>query len=80
MRWNDCSLKHANSRFRIGPNGFAEYKRVICGAELLFLATLVEEVRTGEIDIFFPENYSEDLPPGNRWRVEALPILPGSTV
>jgi hypothetical protein len=80
MRWNDCVLKHANSRFNIGPNGFATYKRVICGAELLFLATLVEEVSVGDIDVFFSENYNGDLPPGTRWIVEAVPILPGSTV
>lgn len=80
MRWNDCALKHANSRFDIGPNGFAKYKRVICGAELLFLASLVEEVSVGDIDIFFSENYDGDLPPRTRWIVEAVPILPGSTV
>jgi hypothetical protein len=80
MRWNDCALKHANSKFNIGPNGFAKYKRVICGAELLFLATLVDEVSVGDIDIFSPENYDGDLPPRTRWIVEAVPILPGSIV
>ena len=47
QHWNDCALKHANSRSNIGPNGFAKYKKVIPGAELLFLATIVEEVNVG---------------------------------
>lgn len=80
MHWNDCTLKHANSRFNISPNGFVKYKRVICGAELLFIATLVKEVGVGDIDIFSAENYDKDLPPGTRWIVEAVPILPGSTM
>jgi hypothetical protein len=33
MCWNNCALKHAYSRFNIGPNGFVKYKQVICGAE-----------------------------------------------
>ena len=80
MRWNECALKHANARFNIAPNGFAKYKRVISGAELIFFSTLVNEVSVGDIDVFFPENYNRDLPPGTRWMVEAVPILPGSTL
>ncbi|KAF8803050.1 hypothetical protein BYT27DRAFT_7110764, partial [Phlegmacium glaucopus] len=80
MRWNECALKHAKEKFNISPNGFAKYKRLISGAELLFLATLVEDVSLGDINIFSPDNYDGRLPPGHRWTIEAVPILPGSTI
>jgi hypothetical protein len=80
MRWQLCALQHANSRFHIDCGGFSTHVRCICGGKLWFLATAIEGHSIGEIDSMMPEHYNLDLPPGKRWVIEVVPILPGSTL
>jgi hypothetical protein len=80
MRWQLCGLKHANTRFHVDFGGFSTHAHCRRGAKLWFLATMVDGHDSGEIDAMMPCNYNLDLPPGKRWAIEVVPVLPGSTL
>ena len=80
MRWQLCSLQHANTRFHIDCEGFATYAHCRRGAKLWFLATIIDSHKTGDIEAMMPNNYNLDLPPGKQWAIEVVPVLPGSTL
>lgn len=80
MRWQLCDLKHANTGFHIDSGGLATHVHCRRGAKLWFLATAVDGHEAGEIDSMMPSDYNLELPPGKRWAIEAVPVLPGSTL
>jgi len=80
LRWSQCSLQHSNTRFNITANGFAKYKRIQTGTQVVFFTTPLEEATIGAGDSFSQANYYEELPPMTRWTIKAVPLLPGTTL
>jgi hypothetical protein len=80
LRWSQCSLQHANTRFRMAANGFAKYKRIQSGNLIVFFATPLKGNKIGDGAAFSREGYNEELPPETRWTIQAAPLLPGTTL
>jgi hypothetical protein len=80
IRWSQCSLQHANTRFSIAPNGFAKYKRIQAGIEFIFFATPTSRNKIRDGAAFSNERYREELPPATLWEIHSIALLPGTTL
>jgi hypothetical protein len=80
MRWALLGLAHSNSRFHMDSDGFGTHVSIRCGTKVWFLATPVGDSSVGDIEMFSPDRYSQDLPPGTHWMAEAVVLRPGSTL
>lgn len=80
MRWAQCRLQHAFSRFQVASNGFGKYYRVRCGVELLFVAVPVNSDNAGDIDLFHLEDLRDGSPSEQKWSILRVVLIPGATM